>query len=393
VIIDLRLLDFWWIMPDFFPPNVPDDLMQAGDEASTFAPLCNTFPNLRHNFDNLEDECDSDLLYDGDLCTEIPEWEPKNLSNMLKKAHLARELLLNSLGLITLHKSFPYQLPRTYYINEKTDHQGFNDCFKYFRHFDGAVAQPNAILVFGCLERSSDMKTLIKLMDHAYRFGGHPPLIIVSPYHQGVFERSCYADIEECMTYRTAYLIYAGAEDAIWTDMNDSFEYELEMSLLRIPENRQRALSCGFEAVRLHQGVDEEYGKRLAINHIDLLWSFLPNRIMQHLPLEDDLLGSIEQIDGVGQLKFASKIGEGMLGVVYLAKGTHSEHKEAIKKISKTKVDTILLLEAVYREYRLLMKVSQHPNIVILYRMINTSTDLYICLEYVGKENLFSVNR
>jgi SNF-related kinase len=72
-------------------------------------------------------------------------------------------------------------------------------------------------------------------------------------------------------------------------------------------------------------------------------------------------------------------IGQGHFAVVKLGKHIYTGEKVAIKVIDKTKLDQISR-EHLFQEVRC-MKLVQHPNVVRLYEVIDTTTKLYLILE------------
>ncbi len=80
-----------------------------------------------------------------------------------------------------------------------------------------------------------------------------------------------------------------------------------------------------------------------------------------------------------GLYDFEGTIGQGHFAVVKLARHIFSGEKVAIKVIDKNKLDEISR-EHLFQEVRC-MKLVQHPNVVRLYEVIDTSTKLYLILE------------
>jgi SNF-related kinase len=72
-------------------------------------------------------------------------------------------------------------------------------------------------------------------------------------------------------------------------------------------------------------------------------------------------------------------IGQGHFAVVKLARHRFSGEKVAIKCIDKAKLDTVSR-EHLYQEVRC-MKLVQHPNVVRLYDVCDTTHKLYLILE------------
>lgn len=84
-----------------------------------------------------------------------------------------------------------------------------------------------------------------------------------------------------------------------------------------------------------------------------------------------------QQIAGLYDIE--ETIGQGHFAVVKLARHIFSGEKVAIKVIDKSKLDKISK-EHLFQEVRC-MKLVQHPNVVRLYEVIDTSSKLYLILE------------
>lgn len=80
-----------------------------------------------------------------------------------------------------------------------------------------------------------------------------------------------------------------------------------------------------------------------------------------------------------GLYDFEGTIGQGHFAVVKLARHIFSGEKVAIKVIDKNKLDEISR-EHLFQEVKC-MKLVQHPNVVRLYEVIDTTSKLYLILE------------
>lgn len=85
---------------------------------------------------------------------------------------------------------------------------------------------------------------------------------------------------------------------------------------------------------------------------------------------------------------FEKKIGSGSFGKVYLGTRLTNEKKYAIKTINKKGLlSDIKNIECLLKEIEL-MRLLKHPNIVKLYEVYESSTHIYLVLEYIEGENL-----
>lgn len=93
--------------------------------------------------------------------------------------------------------------------------------------------------------------------------------------------------------------------------------------------------------------------------------------------------------------KFIAKIGEGSSGVVYKAVSRRTNNIRAIKCISKTKQPTVtstLEMEfAILKTLVALALFQDHPNIVKMYEILESPTDLYIVTELCEGVELFDL--
>jgi serine/threonine protein kinase len=90
----------------------------------------------------------------------------------------------------------------------------------------------------------------------------------------------------------------------------------------------------------------------------------------------------------IGNYTIGKSIGEGTFGKVKL--GTHltTNDKVAIKILEKKRISDVADVERIAREIHIL-KLIRHPNIIQLYEIIETSTELYLIMEYASKGELF----
>eukprot|EP00826_Nyctotherus_ovalis_P000738 TRINITY_DN10029_c0_g1_i16.p1 TRINITY_DN10029_c0_g1~~TRINITY_DN10029_c0_g1_i16.p1 ORF type:complete len:405 (-),score=21.31 TRINITY_DN10029_c0_g1_i16:502-1689(-) len=87
--------------------------------------------------------------------------------------------------------------------------------------------------------------------------------------------------------------------------------------------------------------------------------------------------GSLLYLIHVGEV-----IGKGTFGKVIAGVHTLTKEKVAIKILEKSKIRDGSDIQRVTREIKIL-KMVRHPNIVQLYEIIETNTDLYLIMEYI----------
>ncbi|CAE7055606.1 unnamed protein product [Rhizoctonia solani] len=87
----------------------------------------------------------------------------------------------------------------------------------------------------------------------------------------------------------------------------------------------------------------------------------------------------------LGEYKVLKNIGEGSFGHVKLAIHTLTGQKVALKYFSKARIKNMKLGARVSREIQYL-RLLDHPHIVKIYEVINTSTDIIMVIEFAGAE-------
>ncbi|KAJ4950883.1 hypothetical protein NE237_027715 [Protea cynaroides] len=86
--------------------------------------------------------------------------------------------------------------------------------------------------------------------------------------------------------------------------------------------------------------------------------------------------------------KLGKTLGIGSFGKVKIAEHALTGHKVAIKILNRRKIKNMEMEEKVRREIKIL-KLFMHPHIIRLYEVIETSTDIYVVMEYVKSGELF----
>ncbi|KEP53740.1 carbon catabolite-derepressing kinase [Rhizoctonia solani 123E] len=94
---------------------------------------------------------------------------------------------------------------------------------------------------------------------------------------------------------------------------------------------------------------------------------------------------SVEGRKRLGEYKVIKNIGEGSFGHVKLAIHTLTGQKVALKYFSKARIKNMKLGARVTREIQYL-RLLDHPHIVKIYEVINTSTDIIMVIEFAGAE-------
>ena len=96
----------------------------------------------------------------------------------------------------------------------------------------------------------------------------------------------------------------------------------------------------------------------------------------------------IEKTKNIGQFILGEKLGEGTFGVVRLATHILTGEKVAVKILEKRKILEEADVTRIEREIKIL-KLLHHNNIVQLYSVTQTSTTIYLIMEYASGKELF----
>jgi len=124
--------------------------------------------------------------------------------------------------------------------------------------------------------------------------------------------------------------------------------------------------------------------EELQAQHDRLLWESIPRSMMpQFQPLNRNIL---ESRTHVGKYHFIKKF-DCTSGNAYLAMDDKYQ-SYAIKIIEKGNVTTPAELECIYREFRFLSEIIQHPNVVRCLDMIHSASRVYLVLETAGSRSL-----
>ena len=101
---------------------------------------------------------------------------------------------------------------------------------------------------------------------------------------------------------------------------------------------------------------------------------------------KDDTAGTINK--NIGHFILGEKLGEGTFGVVRIATHILTNEKVAVKILNKKRITEKSDKTRIEREIKIL-KLLHHNNIIQLYSVIQTSTTIYLIMEYANGKELF----
>lgn len=90
----------------------------------------------------------------------------------------------------------------------------------------------------------------------------------------------------------------------------------------------------------------------------------------------------------LGHYVLGKALGKGTFGKVKLASHTLTNEKVAIKILEKNRIKDKKDIERISREIKILKKV-RHPNVIQLYEIIETDSELFLIMEYCQNGELF----
>ena len=90
----------------------------------------------------------------------------------------------------------------------------------------------------------------------------------------------------------------------------------------------------------------------------------------------------------LGHYTMGKALGKGTFGKVKLAVHTLTNEKVAIKILEKSRIKDKKDIERISREIKILKKV-RHPNVIQLYEIIETETELFLIMEFCQNGELF----
>ena len=83
----------------------------------------------------------------------------------------------------------------------------------------------------------------------------------------------------------------------------------------------------------------------------------------------------------LGHYVLGKSLGKGTFGKVKLATHTLTNEKVAIKILEKSRIKDKKDIERISREIKILKKV-RHPNVIQLYEIIETESELFLIMEF-----------
>ncbi|KAL9651558.1 hypothetical protein ABK040_001503 [Willaertia magna] len=90
----------------------------------------------------------------------------------------------------------------------------------------------------------------------------------------------------------------------------------------------------------------------------------------------------------IGNYRLGKTLGEGSFGKVKLAEHEGTGHKVAVKILNRQKIQNSKMDKKIRREIKIL-KLFRHPHIIRLYEVIETPTEIFLVMEFVGGGELF----
>lgn len=90
----------------------------------------------------------------------------------------------------------------------------------------------------------------------------------------------------------------------------------------------------------------------------------------------------------LGHYVLGKNLGKGTFGKVKLATHILTGEKVAIKILEKSRIKDKKDIERISREIKILKKL-RHPNVIQLYEIIETESELFLIMEYCPNGELF----
>eukprot|EP01059_Diplonema_ambulator_P011387 TRINITY_DN21340_c0_g1_i1.p1 TRINITY_DN21340_c0_g1~~TRINITY_DN21340_c0_g1_i1.p1 ORF type:complete len:630 (+),score=167.51 TRINITY_DN21340_c0_g1_i1:55-1890(+) len=94
------------------------------------------------------------------------------------------------------------------------------------------------------------------------------------------------------------------------------------------------------------------------------------------------------QLFKIGSYVLGETLGKGSFGKVKLATHEVTGHKVAVKILNRQKIKSSQMDKKIKREITVL-KLFRHPHIIRLYDVMETATDIFMCMEYIDKGELY----
>mmetsp|Transcript_130668 Transcript_130668/g.251785 ORF Transcript_130668/g.251785 Transcript_130668/m.251785 type:complete len:775 (+) Transcript_130668:120-2444(+) len=181
----------------------------------------------------------------------------------------------------------------------------------------------------------------------------------------------------------TEELLRRGAEDTFLDPNTSPGHLQNTVGMLLLAHERNlKDLDLLLRQAPLYK--DPREVRALANMEFELLWSEIPRSLMPRFPLADKSVQ--EEKNGVGEYRFQTRC-LCQVGKVLIAQ-TAQAKSVAVKLTNKIDVHTADEVENIYREYRFLRHVINHPNIVKCVDFLHTPERLYMVMEYAGCQSL-----
>jgi len=179
-------------------------------------------------------------------------------------------------------------------------------------------------------------------------------------------------------------LLSGGAQDVIVKCGSDAdLSVAVAMAKVRIREKQKQHMHFKRELVRRLQK-QKDPAENMFWNSVHLVFNGFP-------PIDEDLICEPNQGDDVGPLRWGCKLGQGGFGQVFSATNSDTGELEAVKIIDKASLNELGKVSNLWRECKVLRKLSYHENIVQCYGCMHGPAYIFIRMELAGKQNLYSI--
>ncbi|CAK0891407.1 unnamed protein product [Prorocentrum cordatum] len=185
--------------------------------------------------------------------------------------------------------------------------------------------------------------------------------------------------VQEVMARHDA-LVVLGA-NAVVLDPSDNSD-----RLLQTLDQEQAWLKVNAKRVNTMIDRDEDEFQRVLDYHHKLLWEDVPKALMSNFdPIDRNL---VETANRVGDYHVTRLCGNARSGN-YVLLASRSESEKVVLKIYDKSVHVIAAdLHCIYRELRFLRDMLRHPHIIRCNNMFHSFSQVYLALEFGGKQNL-----
>ena len=171
------------------------------------------------------------------------------------------------------------------------------------------------------------------------------------------------------------------------TTNNDDREHEVEQAVWQFLDAQLRGSACDIEElVKKYPEFEDRIRQKVKeFQKVDSLFDTLAQvdeSDFEVITDEYDLVGK-----NVGSFKIEEIIGRGGMGVVYLARDTRLDRSVAVKSIPAELQSNSTAQARFKREAKLLASLN-HPNIAVIYEIVEEQKSGYLILEYIPGETL-----